>query len=480
MKLLAHQLLPFLLFLGAARLLAQQPYTEKQFSFYVEKDIPFSVATGFAGQQVELLLDLYKPIGDLNCQRPLLVMAHGGGFIGGSRLDNDVVQICEEMAARGYAAASIEYRLGVHTYFYYEPYAFCNDAINPVGVSKCIYMADTMEFYRGAARAVQDMRDAIRFLKGRHQMDSTDLHNVFIGGSSAGAITALHTGLYDLFANETMPHTGILPDAPDPDLDLANCVPSPADRARPDLGPLEGLTAWGADHDCRVQGVAGFMGAVFDLAILEGDRPPLYLYHRTDDLVVPSNSAQLFGLYPHCFNPINLCQPLSTRPWVSGSAAIRDQLTALGSTDFFNDILESYGPADGDDCLDDPPGHSIENIPLRCQNLSGFFAGIIAANGNVPTANCVSALNGNERRTTTVAISPNPVTNGRLSIRCDHCPEGATLLQLYDATGRLVRQQRLEQPVLQWEIGALPNGLYFLEACIGGKCHIEKLFVAGS
>jgi acetyl esterase/lipase len=479
MKRIPNPLLPILFLLSATPLLAQQPYTQKQFSYFVEKDIPFGSATGFAGQQVELVLDLYKPIGDDNCQRPLLVMAHGGGFIGGSRKDNDVVRICEEMAARGYAAASIEYRLGVHPYFFYEPYALCNDAINPVGISKCIYMADTMEFYRGAARAVQDMRAAIRFLKGRNGIDSTDVRNVFIGGSSAGAITALHTGLYDLFANETMSHTGSLPDAPVPDPDLASCVPGPADRTRPDLGPLEGEVLVGNGHDSRVQGVAGFMGAVFDLGILEGDTPPLYLYHRTDDLVVPSNSAQLFGLYPHCFNPINLCQPLSTRPWVSGSAAIRDRLTALGSTDFFNDILDNYGPADGDDCLDNPANHSIDNIPLRCEHLSGFFAGIIGANGNVPTANCVSAAEGHVRQVAAITLSPNPVANGLLNIRCDQCPAGATLLQLCDAMGRPLRQALLEQPVVQWGIGDLPSGVYFLKALVGGKWRVERLVVGG-
>ncbi len=442
-------------------LLAQLPYIAKNYAVSVEKGIPFGTVTGFAGNEVELLLDLYKPIGDDNCQRPLLIMAHGGGFIAGDRHNYDVVQICEEMAARGYVTASIAYRLGMHPLAFYEPYAFCNDAINPVGISKCIYMADTLEFYRGMYRATQDLRGAIRFLKGRHEIDSSDVHNVFIGGSSAGAITALQTAIIDL-PSERPPFTAAIEDAPMPDADLSSCIPAPANRSRPDLGPIEGdLNLNG--HNASVQGVAGFMGAVFDLGFLDENTPPLYLYHRTNDLVVPSNLAQLFGLYPFCLNPINLCQPLYTRPWASGSSAIADELAQIGGAapPFFNDILSNYGPADGDDCFDDPPGHSIENIPLRCENLAGFFAPIIAASGNNPTGNCASGL-GEKLRSNELLIYPNPINNGVLNLHCAHCPEGATQYQLLDGKGRVVASVLGNGKRFRWEMGGLPLGLYFV------------------
>jgi acetyl esterase/lipase len=442
-------------------LLAQLPYTQKQYPVFVEKDIPYGMAISFAGGTESLVLDLYKPIGDENCQRPLLIMAHGGGFIAGDRHNYDVVQICQEMAERGYVTASIEYRLGMHPLAFYEPYALCNDAINPVGISKCIYMADTLEFYRGMYRATQDLRGAIRFLKGRHELDSTDVHNVFIGGSSAGGITALQTAIIDL-PSERPPFTAAIADAPMPDADLNSCIPTQANRSRPDLGPIEGdLNLNG--HDASVQGVAGFMGAVFNLGSLSGDTPPLYLYHRTDDLVVPSNSAQLFGLYPFCLNPINLCQPLYTRPWASGSSAIADELVQMGGAapPFFNDVLTNYGPANGDDCFDDPPGHSIENIPLRCENLSGFFAPIIVASGNNPTGNCVSGV-GEKLRSNDLLIFPNPINNEVLNLHCAHCPEGATLYQLLDGKGRVVALARGNGKQFRWEMDGLPSGLYFV------------------
>lgn len=443
-------------------LLAQLPYTVKQYNISVEKDILYGTVTGFAGEQVELVLDLYKPIGDGNCQRPLLVMAHGGGFIAGSRHDNDVVKICEEMAARGYVTASIEYRLGMHPLNYYEPYALCNDAINPVGISKCIYMADTLEFLRGMYRAQQDMKGAVRFLKGRHDLDSTDVGNVFVGGSSAGAITALATGFLDL-PSEKPAAALAQPDAPTSDADLASCVPAPGDRTRPDLGPIEGELN-GNGHDASIQGVADFMGAVYTPLLLTNatDTPAVYAYHRTDDLVVLSNSGPLFMLYPYCLNPINLCQPLYTRPFFDGSSSILTALESMGSgaPPLFNDILD-YGPADGDDCLDNPPGHSIDNIPLRCENLSGFFAQIIEANGNTLTGNCASATQLREAEPK-LTVFPNPVTGNEINIICEECPKTATL-RLFDKIGYEVANTKADIGHCKWRIGTLPVGSYFLQ-----------------
>lgn len=465
-------LIATLMFLAPHLLLAQMPYTIKQYSVYTQKDIVYGTATGFAGNNIELVLDLYKPVGDNNCQRPLLVMAHGGGFVAGSRNDADVVQICQEMAARGYVAASIEYRLGLQTLPFYEPYAFCNDAINPIGINKCIYMADTMEFYRGAHRAVQDMRGAIRFLKGRHEMDSTDIGNVFIGGSSAGAITALHTAFLD--EDEQLQHTSSVPDAPVPDADLTSCIPGPADRSRPDLGDLDGNLNQNG-YDSKVQGVADFMGALFDIDYLQGNLPAIYAYHRTDDLVVPHNHSILFGLYTFCLNPINLCQPLYTRPWVVGSSTVMEEVSQMGGTapPYFNDILD-LGPADGDDCLDDPPGHSISNIPLRCENLSGFFAPIIAANGNSPTGNCTSSVGGNNW-TPALEVYPNPAINGTINIVCKNCPSSEARLTVFDNLGRAIASTKSEFPSFSWQLRNSHMGIHFLKIEMQGATIVRKI-----
>ncbi len=456
-------------------LLAQMPYTQKLYPVTVEADIPYGTATTFAGGAENLVLDLYKPVGDDNCRRPLLVMVHGGGFIAGTKNDVDVVQICQEMAARGYVTASVHYRLGMHPLNFYEPYALCNDAINPVGINKCIYATDTLEFSRALYRATQDVKGAIRFLKGRYEMDSTDVQNVFVGGSSAGAITALNVAFMDL-PFERLPFTDAQVDAPQPDADLSSCVPAPANRSRPDLGGIEGTQNLNGQY-ATVQGVADFMGGMFDLSRLAGpDTPAIYLYHRTDDLVVPSTYNRLFLLYPFCLNPINLCQPLTTRPFIHGSESILAKLEDMGNSapPFFNDILTSYGPADGDDCLDSPPGHSIDNIPLRCENMSGFFAPIIAANGNSPTGNCVSRTHF-QQNVLKVNVFPNPVRGGELRIACSNCPAGEAKFRLVDAVGRNCATAVGNPSDFSWDLGELPSGVYFLFMEMDGARVVQRV-----
>lgn len=450
-------------------LAAQSPYTVPLFETWVEKNIPYGSAPAFAGGTENLVLDLYKPVGDDNCRRPLLVMVHGGGFIAGTKEDNDVVQICQQMAARGYVTASVHYRLGQHPASYYVPYAFCNDWLNPVGISKCIYFADTLEFYRAMYRAVQDVKGAIRFLKNRNEADSTDVNCVFVGGTSAGAITSLYVAGLDL-PSERPPFTSAIDDAPIPDSDLTTCVPPPGNRQRPDLGQIEGTLHLG-NFDARVQGVAAFMGGIFDPGLFAGsDTPAIYLYHRTDDLVVPCGYDRLFSLYPYCLNPINLCQPLANRPWIFGSCEVKNFIENMGTAGppFFNDILD-FGPADGDDCLDDPPGHSVNNIPLRCQNLSDFFAPVIAATGNVPSSVCLNASALPKAQVPVLTVYPNPAKGGVVYLDGPDFPAGEVSLLLFDVAGRKLVADTSSAFPLRWDLNGqgIAPGIYFLQVSAG-------------
>lgn len=66
------------------------------------------------GATESLELDVYEPNGDsLTPARPLVLIAHGGSFVGGSKTGTDVVPICKDLAKLGYVAVAIEYRLGM-------------------------------------------------------------------------------------------------------------------------------------------------------------------------------------------------------------------------------------------------------------------------------------------------------------------------------------------------------------------------------
>ncbi len=456
---------------------AQLPYTDAQFDIRVEKDISFGSALNFAGAEEELLLDLYKPVGDDNCRRPLIVMVHGGAFIAGAKTDNDVVQICREMASRGYVAASVGYRLGMHPIKDYTPYFFCNDNLNPVGVDKCIYVADSMEFYRATYRAVQDVKGAIRFLKNRNELDSTDVGCVFVGGTSAGAIVSLYVGSMDQ-ASEQIPFTTLQADAPAPDGDLQNCVPAPRDRKRPDLGLVEGALHLGG-YDAGVRGVASFMGGVFDQSLLSGAGvPAVYFYHRTDDLIVACERRRLFSVYQYCLNPLNLCQPLSTQPWMYGSCALKSYLENLGNAapPFFDDIVDQGQPGSGD-CLDDPPGHSIAGLTLRCQNLSNFFAEEIQKAGNTPSSVCTSADFEEAAPPSKLVVYPNPTKEKAIWIDCPTCSEGGATLRLFDLAGQRLAMKNSGSFPLNWDLenSGIARGMYFIQMTTGHSSATAKV-----
>jgi alpha/beta superfamily hydrolase len=150
-------------------------YNEVFPSVTVTSNITYGSATGVNGQNVVLIMDIYQPTGDTVSKRPLIVWAHGGSFIGGSKVDGDVVDLATHFAKMGYVCASINYRVGM----------FPIDSINAT---------------KAVIRATQDMKAAVRFFrKDAATSNSYKIHSnyIFAGGSSAGAFMSLHLAYMD-------------------------------------------------------------------------------------------------------------------------------------------------------------------------------------------------------------------------------------------------------------------------------------------
>lgn len=116
---------------------------------------------------LDLDLDLYRPIVDEKHKRqPLLVLIHGGAFYGSDKRSEGFPEMAEYFARRGYVVASINYRMG------FWPWGQSVD--------------------RAGYRAVQDANAALRFLVSKSDEYNIDTANIFVAGSSAGAVTALN------------------------------------------------------------------------------------------------------------------------------------------------------------------------------------------------------------------------------------------------------------------------------------------------
>ena len=102
----------FLTFFSLYSLIAQTPcdggrYSSTVFSNFTKtSNIQFGQNNSFTGANYDLKLDFYEPSGDTVPYRPLIIWAHGGSFLGGSKTDPDVVELAERFSKRGYVCAS--------------------------------------------------------------------------------------------------------------------------------------------------------------------------------------------------------------------------------------------------------------------------------------------------------------------------------------------------------------------------------------
>ncbi len=111
--------------------------------------------------------------------RPLIVLVHGGGFIGGSY--SDFFDMAEFLASAGFIAASVQYRLCKR-----------NDCLLAAGIGVPCNVSWGNSFVPSMYAAAVDVSDAIGWLVNNHQTYHIDTAAIGIAGYSAGAVTSLH------------------------------------------------------------------------------------------------------------------------------------------------------------------------------------------------------------------------------------------------------------------------------------------------
>ncbi len=216
----------------------------------VTSDTAFGSNTDYTGANVVLTMDIYEPTGDTASIRPLIVWAHGGSFIGGTKNDGDVTSLCNHFAKRGYVCASINYRLGMPV----PP--------SQASASQAVY------------RAVQDMKAAIRFFRKDAATVNTyriDSNLVIAAGSSAGAFTALHLAY----------------------LNQPSELPAGIDTTV--IGSIEGNSG-NPGYSSSVNAVVNLCGALGNKNWMVNGDIPLCSMHGTADNIVPYATAMLYIL----------------------------------------------------------------------------------------------------------------------------------------------------------------------------------------
>ena len=241
-------------------------------AFITTSDITYGQNTSWNGAATTLKLDVYQPTGDTEMNRPLILLVHGGSFIGGTKTDGDVVTMCQKFAKKGYVTASIDYRLGFFPF----------DSANAV---------------KAVVRATQDLRAAIRFFYKDKQTTDTykiDTNHIFIGGSSAGAITALHVAYLDQ------------------ECEISDYLSTSVITS---LGGLEG-TSGNPGYSSKVHAVLNGCGALARYSWLEAGDIPLASVHGTNDATVKYNRG--------------IVNPGTPLMYLDGSRMIHERACAVG------------------------------------------------------------------------------------------------------------------------------------------------------
>ncbi len=277
------------------------------------------------GSTQDLYMDIYTPDGDTRTDRPTIVYAFGGSFIGGSR--DDVADFCQDYARRGYVTAAIDYRL-------YN--------ILAQGIPDSIGMLEEV------VMAVSDMKGAVRFLRNSFDNGNPygiDPNNIYAGGISAGAIVALHA------AYLTPTSTNI---------------PSYLTTVITENGGIEGDTDLPGDSytgtSAEIQAVINMSGALHRANFVEAGGPPVVSCHSEND-----------GTVPYGYGIANVGVPIVS---VEGSSKIHERAQALGITSSF------YSVAEGGHVVfyfQEPTQTEYDNF------IKTFMHDEIVCNGIVPT-----------------------------------------------------------------------------------------------
>lgn len=208
---------------------------------------------------VDLKMDIYTPKGDVAKKRAAVIVAHGGAMISGAKdhTTQKSVAYCDSLAARGFVAASIDYRLGVTVTGDFSLKVFLKKGTNQK------LTVDSANYARAVYRGVQDLNAAVRYMRKNADKLGIDPKRIYLLGNSSGAILSIE----NIYANSK------------------DDFPSYMEyKGVPSLG---GLNDFGEqDVDAYANGGVLLWGAIHDPKVIKHNRTPVFLVHGDADETV--------------------------------------------------------------------------------------------------------------------------------------------------------------------------------------------------
>lgn len=357
-------------------------YLQEMFSEVKITTLTFGRNISLLDDTINLKMDIYEPVGDLITKRPALILAFGGAFVSGDRFQ--LAELAYYFAKHGYVVSCIDYRIW------------------PVFVKG---FPDSSAIIDVAIKAMGDMKAAIRYLKSHANTFRIDTNLVFIGGVSAGAITAIQSAY----------------------LDANDVIPSYIQKAIDQNGGLQGSSnKSNLNYSSTIRGVLNLSGAILDLDWIDKGESPMASMHGTADNVVPFNSGKAAGILS-----------------MQGSGVIHPVLRSRN----IQEVLISV-----------PGGlHTDIYIEQSFQNYVDSFR-VIAKKmfNNIICQQIISSQVALYQKT--IKIYPTPAKD-HITIESDQIIRS---VNLYDMTGRMISTKLLGNR-LEWDANISP-GIYIVEA----------------
>jgi para-nitrobenzyl esterase len=195
-------------------------------------------------------MDVYQPKNDTATSRPLILYIHGGAFYAGDKSTQDCIDFCTHFAKKGYVAVSVNYRLA----------------------NALLFLLNQDVQLEAVLKSMADVKSAIRFFGKDAKTSNTykiDTNSVFIGGYSAGAVSALHTAWVDSESEIDSKLLQILKNS---------------------IKTLDG-DAGNPGYACNIKAIYSMAGALYKTSYASENDQPVWLGHATNDGTVSYNCA---------------------------------------------------------------------------------------------------------------------------------------------------------------------------------------------
>ncbi|QQR98959.1 MAG: T9SS type A sorting domain-containing protein [Sphingobacteriales bacterium] len=382
----------------------------------VKKNIVYATKLQSDGRPINLRYDVYQPKGDTVAQRPVMLLIHGGAYL--KLLDQnspDIVLMCNHFAKMGYVTVSLDYRQ--------EP--------NPLS------LLSQEKMVKAVGRALIDTKDAVDHFMLTYQNGNPyriDTSRAFIGGVSAGGVSALFITFLDSLA----------------------MLPANFQEWIIESNGIEADSILKHKFDLvKPKAAISISGAVSDLSWIRNVGIDLFLCHGSADEIVPYRTAKPFNI--------------PDLPLLSGSKDIYPLALNAGIRTFFED-WEGRGHVP----FMNLDFGSIITLQLINQKILDTTQANIAR-FLYPLVNCNNIVSSiKQNKIADLKLFPNPSVGTFYMELPKRTDAKNAILEMFDLTGKKVLEKTIEvqQDVIKLE-EKLPAAQYFIKLSYAKNDNIE-------